>query len=256
MKKIYWKKTWLLFILGIIGILLSIPYQLELMQANEFYQSEQAWPPHITMTINVIQQTIFLFLFVLIGVRLSESVHLHTPLIDNWIKNKKRAVFSKKWGGIALSGSLLLSILIIVLESVVFSPLLIEGGENIQIAPWQGIMASFYGGITEELIYRLFGVSLLVWIFMKLSKNKILKSSFYVTAIILISIFFGISHLPLADGLADNMSSLMLIRIVLLNGLASAWFGYLFWKKGLEYAIIAHVFFDFILLGIAAPIIY
>jgi len=37
---------------------------------------------------------------------------------------------------------------------------------------WQGFLASFYGGINEEIAMRLFLMTLLTWIFFKIKKTE------------------------------------------------------------------------------------
>jgi membrane protease YdiL (CAAX protease family) len=62
-----------------------------------------------------------------------------------------------------------------------------------------------------------------------------------VTAIIISSVVFGLSHLPLARALAVDFTAAIVGYIVVANSLFGFIAGYLYWKRGLEAAIIAHM---------------
>lgn len=61
------------------------------------------------------------------------------------------------------------------------------------------------------------------------------------TAIIISSVVFGLSHLPLARALAVDFTAAIVGYIVVANSLFGFIAGYLYWKRGLEAAIIAHM---------------
>lgn len=62
---------------------------------------------------------------------------------------------------------------------------------------WQGVMASFYGGIGEELLLRFFLMTLLIWVLSKFFRPVDGKVSAGVawTSIIVVAIVFGLLHL-------------------------------------------------------------
>ena len=121
-------------------------------------------------------------------------------------------------------------------------------GENIQTPVWQRFLASFYGGITEEIIMRLFLMSSLVWIGLKFSKRTENPHPIFVwIAIILAAVIFGLGHLPVTATLTE-LTPIVITRGILLNGIGGIIFGWLFWKKGLEAAIIAHFTTDIMIL--------
>src|SRR5699024_8515800 len=104
------------------------------------------------------------------------------------------------------------------------------------------ILAMIYGGITEELMLRLFGMTFIVWVLAVIMRREkeTIPPSFYYIAIFLTAILFGIGHLPATMELFGELSAIIVTRAIVLNGLVGVWFGYLYWRKGLEYAIIAH----------------
>ncbi len=58
-------------------------------------------------------------------------------------------------------------------------------------------------------------------------------------AIILAAVLFGLGHLPALAGMV-TLTPLIVFRTVLLNALGGLLFGWLFWRRNLETAIVAH----------------
>src|SRR5699024_738673 len=165
--------------------------------------------------------------------------------LESLVYERKLQHFSKKWLIISISITFILSLLTILLDLFVFSSIIETPEEQITIW-WQGLLAMFYGGITEELMVRLFGMTLIVWLLARITKKEKeeIPNSFYYTAIFLTAILFGLGHLPAAIQIFGELSTIIVARILVLNGLLGIWFGYLYWRKGLEYAIIAHMSAD------------
>jgi membrane protease YdiL (CAAX protease family) len=63
---------------------------------------------------------------------------------------------------------------------------------------------------------------------------------------ILAALLFGLGHLP-ATAMLVPLTPLVVARAVLLNGLPGIAFGWLYWKRGLEAAMIAHFSADIVL---------
>lgn len=115
-----------------------------------------------------------------------------------------------------------------------------------------GFLASFYGGIAEEIQLRLFLTTLIVWLFARLS-NKRPAVTVYWIAIIVAALLFGAGHLPAAAHVWP-LDALVVARTILLNAVAGIVFGWLYWKRGLEMAMLAHFSADLIL-HVVAPVI-
>ena len=108
------------------------------------------------------------------------------------------------------------------------------------------ILASiFYGGVIEEIMMRLFLMSLVIFVawksfFKKKTKEEIPTAVFVVTNII-ISLAFAAGHLPATILMFVELTPFLLIRCFLLNGIGGFLFGNLYHKYGIQYAIIAHM---------------
>ena len=99
------------------------------------------------------------------------------------------------------------------------------------------------GGIVEEIMMRLFLMSLLVIIISKIfyKSKKEIPVRVYVIANIISAFLFALGHIP-ATILMTSITPVLLVRCFMLNGLLGMSFGYLYRKYGIEYAMIAHGF--------------
>lgn len=104
------------------------------------------------------------------------------------------------------------------------------------------ILASvIYGGVIEEVMLRLFFMSLIAFILFKIFKKRNLQSKTWVLVVanVIAAILFAVGHLP-ATILLLGSSSMLIFRCFLLNGAFGLLFGWLFRKYGLRYSMIAH----------------
>ncbi|KFN44769.1 CPBP family intramembrane glutamic endopeptidase [Arenimonas oryziterrae] len=114
-----------------------------------------------------------------------------------------------------------------------------------------GLLASFYGAIGEELQLRLFLMTFLVWIVAKWRAAAPSALAYWI-AIVVAALLFGAGHLPAASHVWP-LTGLVIARVILANALAGVVFGWLYWRKGLEAAMLAHFSAD-IVLHVAAPL--
>lgn len=97
-----------------------------------------------------------------------------------------------------------------------------------------------YGGIIEEVMLRLFMMSLIAFILHKFfEKREKPGIALLVVANIIAALLFAAAHLPATFVLIGN-SPLIIFRCFLLNGGFGLLFGWLYRKYGLRYAMIAH----------------
>jgi hypothetical protein len=91
-------------------------------------------------------------------------------------------------------------------------------------------------------------MSLFVWLGSFVSKTVEGKptSVVYWIASFLPLYLFGLGHLPATANILP-LTPLVITRAILLNGVAGVAFGWLYWKRGLESAIVAHFTADIVL---------
>lgn len=97
------------------------------------------------------------------------------------------------------------------------------------------------GGIIEEVMMRLFFMSLLVLIISKVfyKNKKDIPVRVYIIANIISSFLFAIGHLP-ATMQMTNLNFVILFRCILFNGGIGLCFGYLYRKYDIRYAVVSH----------------
>ncbi len=100
-----------------------------------------------------------------------------------------------------------------------------------------------YGGFTEELLLRWGVMTLLVWAAWRLLQRGQgqPRAIYLASAIVISSVVFGLGHLPIAFALSSEVTSTLVFYIIAGNGVFGLIAGYLYWKKGLEAAMLAHM---------------
>ncbi len=103
------------------------------------------------------------------------------------------------------------------------------------------LAAVLYGGVIEEVMLRLFMMSLVAFILQKLFGKKAEKptTAALVASNVIAAVLFAAGHLP-ATATLMGLSPMIVFRCFLLNGGFGLLFGYLYRKYGLRYSMIAH----------------
>ena len=104
-------------------------------------------------------------------------------------------------------------------------------------------MASvLYGGVIEEILLRLFMMSLiayLAWkIFFRREANP--PTGVIIAANIIAALLFAAGHLPSTMQMFGEITPMILLRCFLLNGIGGLVFGYLYRNYGIQYSMMAH----------------
>ena len=245
------KTKWKLFItllsLSIFGWFAVIPYTLTLEGA---LLQNLPVPIYVLLGGQFIQSLIIFVVAIFVGLSLVKRVGLEIPILEGWLEGKPVMDYLKSIIPISILLGIIAGILIIGLQFIfAFAGIAITAPAS-QLNPpaWQGFLASFYGGINEEILLRLFLMTLLVWIFFKIKKTeegKPTKVSIWL-AIIIAAILFGAGHLPTVSALTA-LTIPIVVYIIILNSVGGIIFGWLYWKKGLESAMIGHFTADLIL---------
>lgn len=94
-----------------------------------------------------------------------------------------------------------------------------------------------YGAVIEEVMLRLFMMSLIAFLLKKLVKKE--GAGIFIVANIVSALLFAAGHLP-ATTMTIGTTPLIIFRCFLLNGGIGLLFGWLYRKYGLRYAMIAH----------------
>jgi len=252
--KFSWKEYLILTIAGLFGSIASIPSVYSYIADTA---AKTKFPVQLLLGEQVAQSAIYLLLTVGLGLLLSQRTGLGAPILHGFLHGE--SIGSKL--RTQIPPSILLGVLgalaIKAVDIWFFLPNM-PGFKSVisQVSGWKGLLAAFYGGLTEEILSRLFFLTLLAWIlswFSHTEDNKPSPSAMWI-AILGSAILFGLGHLP-ATLMTNQFSIMILAREILLNGLFATMFGYLYWKRGLESSMMAHFSSDLIVHFIL-PLIY
>jgi membrane protease YdiL (CAAX protease family) len=199
----------------------------------------------------IVQNGVVLAIAIAAGLRLAERVGLQLPIVKAWASgNRPAAVRPTVVNALVLS--VVVGMLNAVIEAVVFRPHLptaLRQSALDSIPLWKQLVAGiFYGGIVEELFFRLFLFSLLAWLLgfvLRAADRRPSAAAFWI-ANLMVALLFAVGHLPATSALVP-LTPMLITRALVLNGLASMTCGYLFWRRGLEAAMLAHMTFHLVM---------
>ena len=253
---INWRVFFILWIAAILSSIAILPYALAL-QSSTLESMDLPIPLPALIALQLAQSAILFGIIIFAGMYFASRVELGTPILDSIARGESTSDKIRAILPISIGLGVIAALLIIGLDVFVFQPALInELGtsadalnlQNAQPAAWKGFLASFYGGIAEEILLRLLVMSFLAWLGRFVSKTQEGKptSAVFWIANILAAVLFGLGHLP-ATATFLPLTPLVVTRAILLNGIGGVIFGWLYWKRGLESAMVSHFSADIVL---------
>ena len=159
----------------------------------------------VIVALALLQNGILLAAVIAAGLVLSDRVGLRIPLINGWAKGdrslKPKSVLVP---GVRMGAAV--GVALVGIEAVFFlrhlpSAMLLM----FEIALWKRLLGSLlYGGITEELLMRLFLLSLVAWLFGRWWKTAagMPAPGAFRAAIVVVAVLFGLGHLPATAAIA------------------------------------------------------
>lgn len=250
------RSGFILWFAATVGAICVLPYMFALApEALDEAVNQTGIPVVLIVGISIFQSALLLGFMTFTGLWAAKKIGLGAPILDALVNKAPLAADTRKSAigsiGLGTAGAFLL----IALDVWVFLPLDPEGLGAIQSShppAWMGLFASLYGGIAEEIQLRLFLFSLLILGVTKLASSLRLSSSPSpsVTLFWLVNIFvavvFGLAHLPATAELLP-LTPLIVLRAIVLNGIIGLAAGFLYWRKGIEMAMLCHFSADIIL---------
>lgn len=230
-----------LFTVGLIGILANIPLIIRLVEP----QLETAQLPLGTVLFaTLLQSTILLVIAVAVGLYCAPRLGLTSHLIEAVRTGQPRWTALRRELPLAITLGVLTAAVALALETLARPFLAAELEALAQVFPRDlatTLAGIFYGGITEEVLVRWGLLSLLAWLGWRLfERSRSAPSSRLMWGVIVIvALLFGVGHLG-AVAAVTPLTPLLIARTILLNAVVATAFGWLFWRRSLEAAMIAH----------------
>jgi membrane protease YdiL (CAAX protease family) len=234
-------------VLGGVGVLAVFPYLLAVLPQRP---SEDAL---LLALAQAGQASVLFFLLNWLGFRLGQPLGLDAPLSRALLCERRWPERAPARMALALVAGGGTGLVVLVLDQVFqpFLPPLPQPLTEEGIPQLYRLLASLYGAIAEELQFRLFLMTVLVWLLSRLRRSPSAPPARWMfwSALCASALLFGVGHVPLALRLWPP-TAVVIGRILLLNGLAGMVFGWLYWRRGLEYAMLAHGAADLVVHGI------
>src|SRR4030042_2672608 len=193
----------------------------------------------------------FVAVLIFLGMILMKRIGLSAPILDAVTKGERESAAGTLRRVLPISVILgVVATLLVIGLSFALQPLLVaELGDKAAVlritgpqpAVWKGFLASFSGGIVEEIQLRLFFMSLLAWLvsfISRTSKGKPSNAIFWI-ANILAAVIFGVGHFQ-SVALFVPLTALVMFRTVLLNAIIGVICGWLYQQRGFDTARISH----------------
>jgi len=201
--------------------------------------------PWLIKLLSLIQPSVLLAAATLSGVLLASKVSLSSPAFEALARRQSFATALRPQIIPGLIGGLIGAVAV-VLSWVLAKPTLppefaVRAAQFNRLLPIATRL--LYGGVTEEILLRWGLLTFLVWVAWKLLQrgHGQPRDAYFVGAILLSSIVFGLGHLPIAFALGSHLTVPIVLYVVTVNSVFGLIAGYLYWRKGLEAAITAHM---------------
>lgn len=229
-----WKFLLFIIIIGIIASFFTVMYSMNSISEELMEEAiKQAGSKELVFAISMIQLVLYVIVCGIFGIILSNKIGLWKKI--NFEKNKVVTASI-----IAIIGGVIL----ILCDLLIFGKFndIIKSSFDMKPTYDYIISALTYGGVVEEVMLRLFLMSLISLIIYKLfyKKEKEVPIKVFVIANIISALLFAAGHLPTTKTLFGYIDGLLLFRCFLLNGTFGLAFGRLYRKYGIQYSMLAH----------------
>ncbi|HEY4943464.1 MAG TPA: CPBP family intramembrane glutamic endopeptidase [Rhizomicrobium sp.] len=253
------KTVLVLWVLALCGMLLVLPYVATLeSKALAAAAARTHFGVSKLLALSVVQSAVLLAVAVLAGLWAARKLGLGTPLIAAFLTGGPAPPRTRATLLIALAAGIGVALALLLLDRWLFAPIpsvaeLIRnaGSGSARPSAWQGLLASFYGALDEEILMRLGLLSLLALALRSVARwrggrhDVALPAGVFWLANILTAVLFGLGHLPATAALAP-LSAALVARAIVLNGAAGLVFGVLYKRYGLEWAMASHFGVDIV----------
>lgn len=222
---------WLAGMAGVVALTLTVLPQLLAMSPSPL-------PTPVAAAASMLQSAVLVALAVWAGVVLAPPLGLHAPVAEAavagtgiWQTLKPRVLPAAAVG-------LLVGGLLTVLTS--HAPQGLRASGAVFEIPF--VAKLLYGGVTEEILMRWGLMTALLWSLWRVLQKRAgpPRRSLVFMAIVVAALLFGVGHLPLVMGMGVELSGPVAMFIIAANAVPGILFGWLYWRWGLEAAMLAH----------------
>jgi hypothetical protein len=243
-----WSILILLLPCTLVGVAASFPFVIS-AYADKLAAAPLSLP--VVFGLALIQNSILLGIIIGVGLLLTAKLGLPgAPLIEDWRAGKSIGERLRANIQPALMTGFGVGVVVLLLVPLVLRKELpqLPVGKAALMPIWKRFLLCFYGGLTEEIMMRIFLFSLLAWLLSKVwrSGDGGPGRKVFWAANIILALLFGLGHLASVVPLMQITFNIVL-GALLLNGVASVAFTSLYLRRGVEAAMLAHFTADFLI---------
>ena len=231
----------LLGLFGLTGIasLMSLPFeQIPGLQSDV--------PPWALRSLGLINPMILTVLALLIGGGLAHRVSLDAPIVRKVSEGRGAGSDWRR----ALPAGLLAALPIGVMLFAAGESLTRQATGAIPQTP--ALVRVLYGGVTEEIVARWGCMTFVVWAAWRIARRRgpAIATDYY-AGMLVSSLAFAAAHLLIVYASISSPTLAIIALVMGVNTAAGVVFGWLFWRRGLEAAMIAHIGAHVVALGMS-----
>jgi hypothetical protein len=172
-KKFDWRIFFILLGAATFGVIAVIPYSLAVQQMSlARLQALTPMPVWMLLTLQILQNVVLFAVAIGLGLLAANRIGLGLPILEARLAGEKVGGRVRAILPISIIVGVVGSLVIIGIDAWGFGPAMKTqlgalmadlSPQTLQPAAWKGLLASFYGGIDEEILLRLFLMSVLAW---------------------------------------------------------------------------------------------
>ena len=260
------KQAGLLTLLGVVGVAAVMPFAFALQGDKLAENMRRTGASMFSLAmVSCAQSSVFVLIAVFAGLAAARRVGLGAPVSLAVARGEPAWPVLRPLLGAAVVVGLLSGGATVLLDALVFNPRAPELRSLNEAAlahhsVWKAALACLYGGFTEEILVRLFILSVLALGLLHLGRlmrggaqlpGGLVRSLALLLANVLSALIFGLMHLPATAALVA-LTPLLILRALVLNGVVGLACGFLYLRRGLEAAMAAHLVAD-VVLHLVAP---
>jgi Type II CAAX prenyl endopeptidase Rce1-like len=174
------------------------------------------------------------------GTYLTRDTALESPMLDAVLMGRPLPRRALTLMATAVGFGAVTAVLLIAADSI-----LIRTGVGASLphpSVWTGFLYALYGGVSEEVVFHYGLLAAVAWIAFRLMP----PAASYWLAIAISAVALGLSHILISAAVLP-LTPLVVARTLTLTALGGVVTGWLYWRRGLEAAMVAHGIIGFAL---------
>jgi membrane protease YdiL (CAAX protease family) len=223
---------WRLSLLGLIGTATMLLAPLERIVPTDM-------PAMTLRLLAVVQPSILVLAFAALGLWAGPKLGLDAPAIRAWAERQPVLPALRPQLLPALIAGAAIALVLVLFWLVVAAMPAVAA--KVAVLEMPLVTKLLYGGIVEELLLRWGLMSFFAWAAWHIAGRPAGPPAWCIwTAILFAAVLFAAGHLPMLFLLVPQPPSGLILLVLAGNALPGIVFGWLFWHRGLEAAMIAH----------------